>query len=141
MDFSKVTAAQQRENKAHAMLQMACARLWVYLIQHGKDYLPTLFTVGAFFIYIRLWLVFPQKKKKVMFLTLICDLPEANKASQIHRKQRASRIIHFKLTLLVAFAACINFYKRGRHWEMASQEASHMVYLESTNSVGEACSQ
>lgn len=45
MDFSEVTAAQQRKNQAHAVLQMVCAGLWVYLIQLGKDYLAGLFIV------------------------------------------------------------------------------------------------
>lgn len=48
--FSEVIAAQQSKNQAHAVLQVACAAMWVYLIQHGKDYLPRLFIV-LFFIF------------------------------------------------------------------------------------------
>lgn len=98
---------------------------------HGKECLPRLF-IAPFLI--RLWLVFSQK---VMFLTLICNLPEASKAQQMHRKQRPTRIVHFSLRLLVAFAACVNFYKWDRHGEIVSQVVRHMAYLESTDTLRE----
>lgn len=74
-----------------------------------------------------------------MFLTPICNLPEASKAQQIHREQRPTRTAHFSQTASgVAFAACVNLYKWDRHREMVSHVESGMAYLESTGTPREA---